>query len=602
MAKYDIPVDLLELRYALPHLQEQLRRSRKVKLVAIGSSSTAGSGTVVPYPPRLERSLRSQFPFHVIDVLNRGINGQEAPDELARFDSDVLSEAPALVLWQVGTNAIFHDQPVEQVAKAISVGLDILGGYPIDVVLMDPQYTPALVADDKAKAAELMVALIGDAAEKAGVSVFSRFSLMRHQLYSANLSISDMVDADDPDCLHMSELATKMVAEGLSFAIARAIVGKEQVSSNEARSDYEAQRDHYHEIATETVGPSTAANQTFSIPGVDDSAARRVNLLFATTRCISDDHEELFSGEREPTLTHYGTASVRVPELRAIGTVPLPFELKIFHLTLWKQSTDPKRHFTAEGCDVLRKEDWLEIVRRASSAEALVFVHGFNVAFVDALYRCAQIAWDIRYSGIPILFSWASRGKLLQYIYDQGSALDARSRFVSLLCDLQAAGIRKVHVLAHSMGNYVVLDALANHNYNQVPLSLGNLLMAAPDVDKNHYLSSIPKICPATDGITLYASCSDKAMVASRELAGGIPRAGDVPEGGPILAPPVVAIDASEVGQDILGLNHGIYAAKASILNDIRLLLAGMEPPRLVEISGMPQGTKPAKWWRYMVT
>jgi esterase/lipase superfamily enzyme len=124
--------------------------------------------------------------------------------------------------------------------------------------------------------------------------------------------------------------------------------------------------------------------------------------------------------------------------------------------------------------------------------------------------------------------------------------------------------------------------------------------MAAPDVDKNHYLSSIPKIVPATGRMTLYASSNDKAMVASRKLAGGIPRAGDVPRRRPILMPPVNTIDASAVGQDILGLNHGTFAAKASILNDIKLLLAGMEPPRLVEISGMPEGAKPAKWWRYL--
>ena len=104
----DTHADLFNFRYSLPNLTESLNKRRKIKIVAIGSSSTAGEGDVVPYPSRLEMLLRDRFHDRLIDVLNRGISGQEAPSELSRFEPDVIAEAPALVIWQVGTNAVFR--------------------------------------------------------------------------------------------------------------------------------------------------------------------------------------------------------------------------------------------------------------------------------------------------------------------------------------------------------------------------------------------------------------------------------------------------------------------------------------------------------------
>ena len=87
----------------------QLKAGGPVKIVAIGSSSTAGEGAILPYPGRLEAAMQARFQNPAITVLNRGKGGQEAPEELSRFESDVIAEAPALVIWQVGTNAVFHD-------------------------------------------------------------------------------------------------------------------------------------------------------------------------------------------------------------------------------------------------------------------------------------------------------------------------------------------------------------------------------------------------------------------------------------------------------------------------------------------------------------
>ncbi|MET3838374.1 SGNH/GDSL hydrolase family protein [Bradyrhizobium sp. OAE829] len=211
--------DIANFKYKLPHLTAALQRPEKIKIVAIGSSSTAGVAPVAPYPPRLEMLLRQKLARRTIDVLNRGVSGEEAPKELERFRSDVFDEAPALVIWQVGTNAIFHDMDRREVASAIESGLRQLADLSADVILMDLQYTRAMT--DKLKASEEMVAFIAAAAEIAKVNVFQRFALMRRWV-DDSIPISTLQDGAD-NHLHVSEWATGCLAEALSDAIARAV-------------------------------------------------------------------------------------------------------------------------------------------------------------------------------------------------------------------------------------------------------------------------------------------------------------------------------------------------------------------------------------------
>jgi acyl-CoA thioesterase-1 len=223
--------DIVGFKYPLPHLTESLRRRRKTRIVAIGSSSTAGEKSptgeikIVPFPYRLELALRGHNYGRLIDVLNRGIGGQEAPEELSRFEPDVIGEAPALVIWQVGTNAVFHNEVYspDEVIAAIAVGLDWLSGLALDVVMMDLQYTTAVVEpDDKLKLSEKMVERISAAAGKAHVNVFRRFELMRQWCLKDNIPIADLIDPEDPSRLHMSDWATNCVTQALYGAIAGA--------------------------------------------------------------------------------------------------------------------------------------------------------------------------------------------------------------------------------------------------------------------------------------------------------------------------------------------------------------------------------------------
>jgi hypothetical protein len=223
LPRCEIPADLIRFDRPLFHLARQLAGARAINIVAIGSSSTAGEGTVAPYPGRLEKALRLRFPGYTINVINKGKSGEEAPEEFRRLDQDVIAEAPILTIWQVGTNAIFHDgYDLDDVAAAIEAGLKRLGGFAMDVVLMDLQYAPAILLPGKIAGTERMVKLIAEGAKKAGINVFRRFALMRHWNKDCDIPIEQMINRDDDKHLHQSDWCTNCVVQALDALIADA--------------------------------------------------------------------------------------------------------------------------------------------------------------------------------------------------------------------------------------------------------------------------------------------------------------------------------------------------------------------------------------------
>jgi lysophospholipase L1-like esterase len=223
-----IPVQVETFAHSLPNLAKQIAGKGWIKIVAIGSSSTAGEGGIAPYPTLLQAALRnkdSKYKDRVI-VLNRGISGQEAPDELARFQTDVLDEKPAVVIWQVGTNAVWQRPRaynLTDVARAIADGLALLAGKSMDVILMDLQYVPAVLTDQMIDDTQLMLSLIAKAAAATpDVNVFHRFDMMRKWHEVEKRSFDSMVDPNDTDRLHQSAYSTERVVYELCDKIAQA--------------------------------------------------------------------------------------------------------------------------------------------------------------------------------------------------------------------------------------------------------------------------------------------------------------------------------------------------------------------------------------------
>jgi lysophospholipase L1-like esterase len=216
-----IPVQAAPFEFDLPHFTQCLFGLGPVKIVALGSSTTAGEGGIVAYPYRLEALFRRDHARPMIDVINRGVGGEEAPAELRRFDQDVFPEKPSLVIWQVGTNSVWQSPDQKPPSRADTIravrdGINRLrdaGG--IDVILMDPQYTPAMLTSDKEEATGKMIAELAALATEMKVNLFRRFELMQGWHTVERISLDRMVDPTDPTRLHDSDWTTQKITEAL---------------------------------------------------------------------------------------------------------------------------------------------------------------------------------------------------------------------------------------------------------------------------------------------------------------------------------------------------------------------------------------------------
>ena len=214
-------VTLDQVRFDLPlvHTARVLASGKPLKIVALGSSSTYGAGastSAASYPSRLADELARRFPGHEIAILNRGVNGNEAADMLARLDTAVIAEKPDLILWQVGTNSVLRDKPLLPHAPLLHEGLARLKATGADVVLIDPQYAPRVISKPKC---EGMVSLIATTAKAEHVGVFHRFELMRRWRETEHLPFETFVSTDG---LHMNDWSYACLAKALGVAIAEA--------------------------------------------------------------------------------------------------------------------------------------------------------------------------------------------------------------------------------------------------------------------------------------------------------------------------------------------------------------------------------------------
>ena len=214
-----MPAELAHFDRPLVRTMRRLASGRPLTIVAIGSSSTAGAGASSPaasYPSRLAIELKARFPGHDITVLNRGVNGEETDNMMARFPTDVMAAHPQLVLWQVGTNSVLRDHPLRPHAVELHEGIEELKAAGVDVVLIDPQYSPAVIAKSETPG---MVEQIAAAAKDENIDLFRRYATMRNWYQVEHLGF-DVFTA--PDHLHMNDWSYACLAKLLGAAIAEA--------------------------------------------------------------------------------------------------------------------------------------------------------------------------------------------------------------------------------------------------------------------------------------------------------------------------------------------------------------------------------------------
>jgi acyl-CoA thioesterase I len=219
-AACEAPVELTRLSAKLPRTAERLLRHERLTIVAIGSSSTAGVGASAPdrtYPSRLaielERRLGSGKESGRVEVRNKGIGGETAVEMVGRFDRDVFAEAPDLVIWQVGSNAVLRGGDVDAYGETVRRGLERLKAAGLDTMLMDMQYAPRILAWPQHETMERLLHRIGD---ELGAPLFERFAIMRHWTDGARRDVPEFLS---PDGLHMNDYSYGCIARLLADAI-----------------------------------------------------------------------------------------------------------------------------------------------------------------------------------------------------------------------------------------------------------------------------------------------------------------------------------------------------------------------------------------------
>jgi lysophospholipase L1-like esterase len=206
---------------SLPHVANKLATGQPVVIVAFGSSSTSGYGSTSPeftYPNRLAVQLRRQYPTANITVFNRGQGGEDAPEMMKRLQTSVLDLKPDLVIWQVGTNAVLRNLDPAETAKMVEDGAARIQAAGADLVLVDPQYSPAVNA--KAESASKMVQLLGKVAALRHVGVFPRFEVMREWHENQSMPFDSFVIADG---LHMNDWGYACFAQLLGDDIIKSV-------------------------------------------------------------------------------------------------------------------------------------------------------------------------------------------------------------------------------------------------------------------------------------------------------------------------------------------------------------------------------------------
>ena len=332
-----------------------------------------------------------------------------------------------------------------------------------------------------------------------------------------------------------------------------------------------------------------------------------VRVFYGTNRVPSGDTRpaQLYGGGNGALQTGY--LDVTIPQIHQLAELEAPKDWSAYTVQIDKTESR-KKFILLDSVTPLSRADFLTALHQQISAspgkDVFVFVHGYNQSFEDAARRTAQLAYDLDFDGTPMMFSWPSQGHLYSYFTDQQVIEPTGPRLAEFLDTVTAAsGAERVHLIAHSMGNRVMLAALQAyvkaHAGKAGRPAFGQLVFTAPDVDRRDFVTAFASLRGIAERITLYASDSDLALRASKTVHGE-PRAGSAGDG-IIRLPGLDTIDMSGLPADALG--HSYFAASGGAVYDLLHLLWRNDPPDSPQRCNTSAGKDPgaAPLWRFNV-
>jgi len=300
--------------------------------------------------------------------------------------------------------------------------------------------------------------------------------------------------------------------------------------------------------------PDAAVLQPVAAAG---AGGEHVNILTATNRTVVGKG----FGASPSDATTYEAYDITVPTKRTGAAITYP-----------TAKPDAERQYVVRRRSELTQGQFETAVGQNAQADGTVgvFVHGYNYSFQEALFRAVQVAADGHTSAVPVLFSWPSAASVTGYVADRDAVLYSRDRLDALLFDLShARGIKRIVLFGHSMGAFLVMEALRELTLQgrQDVLDKISVVLASPDIDVDVFRSQLRQIGVLKTPITLLVARQDRALMASSLIAGDRPRVGRLDIDDPVIQEAarkehLRVIDITAVdGTD--GLGHDRYASLA---------------------------------------
>jgi len=293
-----------------------------------------------------------------------------------------------------------------------------------------------------------------------------------------------------------------------------------------------------------------------------------------------------FYGKEIDSKLHFGSVVVSIPKRHAPGAVETP------SLSCFGVGTDPAEHVALLEIHPLDRPVWATRLRSALASsrepEALVYIHGYNRSFERAARTTAQLAFDVNFPGVPLLYSWPSNDETGDYAADYEATEETTLHLADFLREVvEQTGARRVHVIAHSLGNQALMNALAVISEDRTDTLFENLILSAPDVSARVFVDQLAdKIMRTAARTTLYVRAPDRALRIAQTLRESrrLGQAGD----SIVVLEKMDTIDASKVDTDFIG--HGYTLTTKTAIDDLFMLLVNGNPPKNRNLDALSKG------------
>lgn|GEM_PF-1822075 len=291
-------------------------------------------------------------------------------------------------------------------------------------------------------------------------------------------------------------------------------------------------------------------------------------LHFGTDRLLTlnDEGEATFGDARGEEKVTYGVANVSIPHVHQEGVLERPRR----GIRFWSlPDEDPNEHIVIHKLTPLELSDWCRSTK-IHEGEALLFIHGFNVSFNEAIWRAAQICHDLKFVGLKLCYSWSSLGGIQNYSADEATIEWAQKHLSEFLTEVTTKlGLSRLHIIAHSMGNRALLGVLEDWQNKPDTTPISQVVLAAPDVDEGRF-KQISKTFEKYEQVTLYASRADRAILASTKFH-KLNRAGNASP--PLVISGLSTVDVTSAGADMFGLGHSYFATSKTVFRDLYYII-----------------------------